>query len=72
MTNAEQQKHYCQKLKEKYSTKELRKKESEMCKGIANIEKIRKKDRERQQKYLDQKKKQEKLQLHRHTKVKVC
>ena len=34
----------------------MRKKESEMCKGIANIEKIRKKERERQQKYLAQKK----------------
>ena len=44
MTNAEWQKCYCQRLKEKYLTEELRKKEPERCKGnrIANIEEIRK------------------------------
>ena len=47
MTNAEWPKRYRQRLKEKYLTEELKKKESERRKGkgIANLEEIRKKDR---------------------------
>ena len=69
MTNAEWQKCYCQRLKEKYLTEELRKKEPERCKGnrIANIEEIRKTGKGN--KSTTDPKKHEKLQLHPHTKV---
>ena len=58
MTNTERQKKYPEKLKEKHSSEDLRKKEPDRGKKKwkENLEKVRNKDRERQQRYRAQKK----------------
>lgn len=58
LTNAEHQKWYHKKLKEKYSSEDLRMGESDhhKRKQTENLEEVRSKDRERQRKYRAQKK----------------
>ena len=53
LTNAEKQKQYWEKLKERFRAAELREKESKRhkVKRAQNIDKVRTKDKERQQKY---------------------
>ena len=57
MTNAERQKKYCEKLKGKHSSEDLRKElDPKKKKQKENLDKVRNKDRVRQQRYRAQKK----------------